>query len=444
MPGPETIETYLETVQAQIRWKRARPVVLRELRTHLEDQRADFLAEGKDETEAERLAVTEMGDPAAVGVELDRLHRPKPQWGMLGITLILLLTGCWLRMWLTQSGAVWGLAIDPVRCALTAAMGGAALAGMYFLDVSRLLACAKAVYLGAVLLGCLSLWLSPDVNNVSYYTRYVALFYPVVYALWLYACRGEGRRHLLSAAAGGVPLALICLAAPFTQGLLLLGVTGGVLLLAAIRLGWYGTPRKRDSAAVCGLLLLLAGGLAWKVFGGADGRERLQILLHPETDAAGAGFQGAMTRRVLDASQWVGQGDWQALGSRYPLERTLPEWNFDFFPTTMVYKLGWLPYLLVVLALAGLLCWMVRRCLRQRDWAAGLLALAALLPLGLQTVFAVMLNLGFVAFSAQIPLLTGNLHSIVDCALLGAALSVFRSETILRDTAPPACGWAGA
>ena len=87
---------------------------------------------------------------------------------------------------------------------------------------------------------------------------------------------------------------------------------------------------------------------------------------------------------------------------------------------------------------------MVRRCLRQRDRAAGLLALAALLPLGLQTVFAVMLNLGFVAFSAQIPLLTGNLHSIVDCALLGAALSVFRSETILRDTAPPACGWAGA
>ena len=254
MPGPETIETYLETVEAQIRWKRARPVVLRELRTHLEDQRADFLAEGKDETEAERLAVTEMGDPAAVGAELDRLHRPKPQRGMLGITLILLLTGCWLRMWLTQSGAAWGLAIDPVRCALTAAVGGAALAGMYLVDVSRLLARAKEVYVGAVLLGCLSLWLSPDVNNVSYYTRYVALFYPVVYALWLYACRGEGRRHLLSAAAGGVPLALICLAAPFTQGLLLLGVTGGCCCWR--RSGWAGTERPgsgtaRPSAGCC-------------------------------------------------------------------------------------------------------------------------------------------------------------------------------------------------
>ncbi len=30
----------------------------------------------------------------------------------------------------------------------------------------------------------------------------------------------------------------------------------------------------------------------------------------------------------------------------------LPEWNHDFLPTTMVYKLGWLPYLLLLAVLA--------------------------------------------------------------------------------------------
>ena len=54
---PETIQAYLEAVQAQIRWKRARPVVLRELERHLEDQRDDLLKEGKSPEEAERLAV---------------------------------------------------------------------------------------------------------------------------------------------------------------------------------------------------------------------------------------------------------------------------------------------------------------------------------------------------------------------------------------------------
>lgn len=89
MPGPESVRGYLDAVEAQIRWKRARTVAARELETHLEDQQEEFLAEGHPPEEAERLAVEDMGDPVAVGADLDRLHRPRPQWGMLGLTLAL-------------------------------------------------------------------------------------------------------------------------------------------------------------------------------------------------------------------------------------------------------------------------------------------------------------------------------------------------------------------
>ena len=94
MPGPESVRGYLDAVEAQIRWKRARTVAARELETHLEDQQEEFLAEGHPPEEAERLAVEDMGDPVAVGADLDRLHRPRPQWGMLGLTLALLLEIC--------------------------------------------------------------------------------------------------------------------------------------------------------------------------------------------------------------------------------------------------------------------------------------------------------------------------------------------------------------
>ncbi|MCI8842214.1 MAG: FtsW/RodA/SpoVE family cell cycle protein, partial [Oscillibacter sp.] len=56
MPERKTIAAYLEAVQGQIRWKRARPLLVRELERHLEDQRDDFLKEGKAPDEAERLA----------------------------------------------------------------------------------------------------------------------------------------------------------------------------------------------------------------------------------------------------------------------------------------------------------------------------------------------------------------------------------------------------
>ena len=95
----ETIREYLDTVQEQIRWKRVRLVVARELEQHLTDQRDAFLEEGTAPEEAERLAVEEMGDPVTVGTELDRIHRPKPQWGLLTATLVLALLGGVLRVW---------------------------------------------------------------------------------------------------------------------------------------------------------------------------------------------------------------------------------------------------------------------------------------------------------------------------------------------------------
>ena len=265
-PGPEGVRGYLDAVEAQNRWKRARTVAARELETHLEDQQEEFLAEGHPPEEAERLAVEDMGDPVAVGADLDRLHRPRPQWGMLGLTLALLLVGGWLRYALTRAGAPWDEDLDPLRCALSVVTGAAVLVGAYFLDVSRLLRWAKWVYIGAVAVGVLSLHLSPTVNNASYFTRYVVLFYPAVYALWLYACRGKGWRGLLAAVAGGIPLTVVCMCAPFIQGMIQVMVIGCFLLLLAIQMDWFTVPRRQGLAAVGGLAAVMTGAVLWLLF----------------------------------------------------------------------------------------------------------------------------------------------------------------------------------
>ena len=441
--GP-LIRGYLDTVSDQIRWKRARAGLVRELEAHLEDQRHEFQAEGHSPEEAERLAVEEMGDPAAVGTDLDRLHRPRPQWGMLALTLALLLVGGWLRYSLTRVGEFWYDDLDPLRCALSVVVGAAVLIGSYFLDVSRLLRWAKWVYIGAVAAGVLSLHLSPNVNNASYFTRYVVLFYPAAYAFWLYDCRGKGWQGLLAAVAGGIPLASIGVMAPFVQGVIQLLVIGCFLLLLAIWMGWFTVPRRQGMAAVGGLAAAMAGAVLWMLLRAGFGAARIQILLHPETDPMGAGYQSIMAQRVLEASRLVGEGGDLSIrtntvqGMQLPPEMMLPEWNHDFLPTTMVYKLGWLPYLLLLAVLAALFLWMLRRCACQRSQSGKLLALAVVGTLAVQSLFAVVLNLGFVLFTAQFPLVTGNLHSVVDCALIGLALSAFRSESILRDAAAPA------
>jgi len=95
--------------------------------------------------------------------------------------------------------------------------------------------------------------------------------------------------------------------------------------------------------------------------------------------------------------------------------------------------LGWGPFLLLVAAFAGLMGWMLLRCLRQKSRAGKMVVLSVVLPLCLQALFSVVLNLGFVLFSTQMPLVVGNVQTVVSMALVGLALSVFRGDAVCRD-----------
>ena len=429
----ETIREYLDKVQEQIRWKRARPVVARELEQHLTDQRDAFLEEGNAPETAERLAVEEMGDPVSIGTELDRVHRPKPQWGLLVATTTLALLGGFLRVCLTASGADTYENISLFRTAVALALGTACLLGAYFLDYTWLTRHAAGVYIGALTLGALSLWLSPGINHASYYTRYVVLLYPTVYAVWLYHCRGKRWKGFLLAILGGVPLAIIGCLAPYILGILLLMVTSFALLLAAAGTDWFGVGRGKTAAVVLGIAAAMAGSVVWQAWKNGWYQSRLLRFLHPELDPLGHGYQARTVRKVLFVSQWLGTGDWSETGSAFSFERSVPDWTLDFLPATVIYKLGWLPFLLLVLSVAGLLLWLLWKCLRQRNQAGRLVALSVILPLGLQMLFSVMQNLGYILFSTSMPLVTGNLPTVITMGLIGLALSVFREEPIARE-----------
>ena len=87
------METYLEKLLSQIRCKKARPYIAEEIRDHIECQIEDNLSDGMSYEEAEKNAVTDMGDPVEVGISLDRIHKPKIAWKLLVIVGILSLLG---------------------------------------------------------------------------------------------------------------------------------------------------------------------------------------------------------------------------------------------------------------------------------------------------------------------------------------------------------------
>lgn len=75
MASPQFNE-FCAQVCLMIRWKAAREPVADELTAHLEDHAAALEARGLDPETAARRAVEAMGDPYALGAELDAAHPP--------------------------------------------------------------------------------------------------------------------------------------------------------------------------------------------------------------------------------------------------------------------------------------------------------------------------------------------------------------------------------
>ena len=109
------------------------------------------------------------------------------------------------------------------------------------------------------------------------------------------------------------------------------------------------------------------------------------------------------------------------------------DFSHDVLPASMAAAWGWVPLLVLVAALAVLLLWILVKGLRQSYLPGRFVVLSVTLTLGLQTLFSVALNLGFVLFSASLPLIVGNFQTVLDMALIGLALSVFRGDSIARE-----------
>lgn len=80
------------------------------------------------------------------------------------------------------------------------------------------------------------------------------------------------------------------------------------------------------------------------------------------------GWYGLNIRHSLEISRWWGQGSWDGA---YPYEMAMPFCESDNLLTTMIYRLGWLPFLLLILILRDWwdACWFAV-CARGASWGS--------------------------------------------------------------------------
>lgn len=84
---------FLDTVEEQIAYKPLRGALSQELEGHILDRTEEYEALGISREEAGKMAVRDMGDPVAIGTELNAVHHLRKAPALTAVTLLLLLLG---------------------------------------------------------------------------------------------------------------------------------------------------------------------------------------------------------------------------------------------------------------------------------------------------------------------------------------------------------------
>lgn len=446
----DAFHRYAEKVCEQIRWKKAHPAVAQEIEDHLTDQKNAYLAAGDSESIAEEKALLQMGDPVSVGAALDQTHKPAPQWGIIGLVLLLFVLGGIIQVLLLKTIPVGNDALATHSAQVLFVFLPLSLAtfvGMYFLDFSFF---GKHPYV--LPLGLLMVDLAAQLFGVSYCGKRwftlgsfalsplaLSLLFPLAFCGLFYRLRSQGRKGYLIS---GVLAAVFCLFLSYCHtfsGVLTFIFSAGILMLIAAKKEWFG---KKNQTILLLLFLLAVGCLIVLLMFYAPFRYqfafRARTIFLPSSDVAGDGYVPAQLRAAISHSVFLGKG--KDIVGISPILIEIPGMlRSDYLLTYLTYHYGWAVSGGLVLLLAVFLGLGFRKALKQKSIFGQMVSLTILCTFTAEILLYILANLGlWLIAPIALPFLSyGTMQLLFNMALAGVLLSVFRTGEVYQDTQHP-------
>ncbi len=422
------IKKYSQTVCDQIRWKKAHANIAEEIENHIIDQRDAYIGQGMPEDQAMDETILQMGDPVTVGAQLDSTHRPKPQWRMISLTLTLLCMGLFINTYLLNRT----YSDNPGKIVSSMCIGIGLMLIAYFLDFTFIGKYPVLLYFSIIIGSTITVILSPQYNGRAYYGMYLALLFPVAFAAIIYLLRNKGYIGIILCGIAFMLPAGITLLVPTVSGFVLLAITGLVLLSIAIAKDWFNINK------IAGYLLVFLPTFFTFCFAAIQSlyrwSERITIAFNPSLDPYGMGWQSMVARALLENSKFIGSG---TMPAQYSGEEffPLPGIDTDFMLTYLIFKVGWIGFLVIMAVLMFFIIAGFVHCLKQKSILGTLVSTSVMMTFTLQVIGYVISNLGFQLLSPiSLPLISfGSTAMIINLVLIGIMLSVFRNGDIVRD-----------
>jgi cell division protein FtsW (lipid II flippase) len=159
--------------------------------------------------------------------------------------------------------------------------------------------------------------------------------------------------------------------------------------------------------------------------------QRILIMLNPELDPNGAGYQNMLLDKLLSSSKFIGCSDVLAAYK-------LPGGNSEFIFTYVVSRFGWLLGAILILLLSLFILRLFSAANKITDRYGKYLCIGICCVFPLQVAANILMNLGFFPITGiSLPFISyGGGNFVCNMALIGLLLGVYRrKDIIINETA---------
>lgn len=431
-------EEFLSKVTSKVKSKEAHALIKQELTTHLEELSQSYQKREFSKEEAEEKAIKDMGNPFTIGDHLNRLHRPKMDWVL--IVLFMIIAGI---SFLPLIGGVPEMAIFNTffigRQAILFTLGVIVMAGMIFFDYRKLMNWWMLIYVSGLVLLVYTNLFGYTTNGAKTWISFLDFRMNVTaLSLFLFYLAWAGiinKVNTFTSLKKQVFLFFL-IWIPSLFYMMLPNIMFSIIYIFCIATMFAFSQVQKKLAIRIGLVNMAAGVFFLSTMIISPRKDifftRLSAFINPDADPNGSGYMYILVKEIFSKSGWFGHG----LNNNIYIYKSLPRAHTDLVFPFLVYSLGWLFGIFLCLILLIFISRISINAFKTKDLYGRLLVIGGATLFAIPACWNILMGIGAVPImGVSLPFISyGGSMLLFYSAILGLILSVYRRKDIILPT----------
>lgn len=448
------IKEFLENVCKQIKYKPAKNVISQELEEHIEEIKEDYIKSGINEKEAEEKAVKQMGEAEKIGKELNKVHKPKLDWKLILLILILIGVGIFINM-LKQNDINRPYLANSISFTIIGSIIGISI---YFFDYRKIKKYSNIIYIVATLIVLISLLgLGININGVKFIWILHVKVMPSMIVVPLYIIAFVGfiinynkenkieiknivkddtiiiQKDLIKIIGLSIISLILISLIPSVINAIILGTI--YIIITSIKLSKLKENRKKylnylGTTIICiAIISTIILVINTNVLGAGRFRiERIISSFKPEIDPNGSGYIGMLQKEILDNAKFIGESDTNIIYEEESIIKGKSNYTYIY----IIGKCGILVAGLILLTIILVSIKIILNAKKIKDEYGKLLIIGLGMLYIIQSILNVLMNVNLgIQSDINLPFISyGGMYLIINIINIALILSIYRRKDI--------------